>query len=586
MKSTTHWNLTDLYAAPDDPAIEHDFQKTEADCAALNKYRGNIATLSSPEVLILIKKLESITETHHKLDLYAHLLASTNTGDAATTRFTKKTEERITQQHKEIIFIHTEFAHLPPEQWDKFTTSPELRDYHHLLSVWREEARHTLTEAEEKILAEKAQTSHHALLHLFQVTTDTLSFTWDDHDISLDELLTHFHAADPDERKRAAYVLHHGIQVNNKTTPALYNALIQDKAISDKLRSYARPEESRLQSDEVTIPMVEALVTAVMSATSLVERYYQLKQRILNVPTLYWWDRYAPLPETETKISIPQAKDMVRDAYQEFSPRTASIVTTMYEKQHIDWLPGKRKRGGAFCAFAGKEIYPYVLLNYTETPNDVMTLAHELGHAIHDVLAQEAHAFLEVHPSLALAEIASTFGESLLFTRLLKSSLSKRDKTALLMHEIEGGIATIFRQITMFSFEQKVHTLRKEEGELARETLDDLWHDTMRAPYGESLIFTSEHKNTWMYVPHIFQSPFYVYSYAFAQLCTYALLKKYQEQGSAFVETYLHILEAGGSLTPQENLARSGLDLTSPEVWQSGLSILSDYLTQLEDLVT
>lgn len=277
---------------------------------------------------------------------------------------------------------------------------------------------------------------------------------------------------------------------------------------------------------------------------------------------------------------------MVLDAYREFSPEIAEVAKLMMDKQHIDWLPSKTKGGGAFCAYGGKSSYPYVLLNYTNKPRDVMTLAHELGHATHDVLANKENVFLEVHPSLALAEIASVFGEILLYEKLIKSDeLSKQDRIALIMSFIEDRFATVFRQVTMFQFEQALHKKRREEGELPREEIDELWDSVMRKPFGDTLVFTPEHKNTWMYVGHIFHVPFYVYSYAFAQLCVLALYKQYLEKGKDFVPTYLQILRSGGSLSPKDNLARAGLDITHTNFWLDGLEVLKDSVDELDQLV-
>jgi len=580
------WNLTDLYQNPNDPQIEKDFAASDELITRLKTYRDKIASLSPPEVFELIHTWEDLAFTFHKIELFAGLLESTNVNVPDVTRFVKKIEERMVAKGQETIFIHVEFAHVIEPTWKAWLKSPDLAPYANFLQQLHEQAKHTLTEPEEKILAEKSQTSSQALAHLYEVTTDTLSFAWDDQTITLEELMTKFYSADAAVRKQAAHVLHEGLRANDKTTPSLYNALVQDKSINDRLRKFHFPEAERFNHDEVEKPTVEAMLTAVRQAQPLITSYYTLKKQILNTDTLYWWDRYAPLPETKTSFTIDQAKQMVHGAYHEFSPDMAQIVENMYIKQHVDWLPSKTKRGGAFCAMSGKSIYPYVLMNYTTTPRDTMTLAHELGHAIHDVLAQDKNTFLQTHPSLALAEIASTFGEFLLFEKLVSSdTIQPQDRIALIMSFLEDTFSTIFRQATMFEFEQKVHTKRHQEGELSKDEIDTLWHKTMSKPFSESLLYTDEHKNTWMYVGHIIRSPFYVYSYAFAKLCVLSLVMQYKEKGQSFVPVYLKLLQSGGSLSPKDNLAQAGLDITDVAFWQQGLAVINDYIEALKKAV-
>lgn len=583
---TTNWDLSEFYQGIDDPQIELDLASANELIAKLVTEKGTIHTLSPAQLLDFIKRWEAIDLLFDKAQTYAHLLESTNIGVADVTRFTKKIEQQVIASYTQLIFIEVELAQLSEEQWQTYLKAPELQPYHKMLEKQYRAAKHTLSEAEEKILALKSQTAGGALDHLYSVTTDTLEFAWNDQTVTLEELLSKFQDSDPKVRKQAAMTLHQGLATNTKTTPAILNSLVQDKEINDQLRHYEYPEQARFHSDDVEKETVEALVKAVNDSFHLTERYYNLKKKIFKVDEMHWWDRYAPLPEVKAKIDLESAKQMVHEAFTNFSPEVAEIVNQMSVRRHIDWLPGKTKRGGAFCAYGTYKNYPFVLLNYTENPRDVMTVAHELGHAVHDVLAQEDNVFSQVHSSLALAEIASTFGEALLFERLIQSpELSQQDKIGLLMRSIEDQFATAIRQVTMFQFEQELHRKRRAEGELSQEQIDELWDTSMKKPFESSLIYTPEHKNTWMYVGHIFHWPFYVYSYAFAQLCTLALFKQYKEQGSAFVPKYLDILRAGGSLSPKDNLARAGLDINDPNFWKGGLSIIEASIDQLEELV-
>lgn len=590
--SSLTWDLSDLYNGMDDPAVAADIKKAGDLAAQITSYRGKIAGLTSTELLQLIHEIEEMYKVMHQLGAYASLLSSTNTGVDEVTRFEKNISEKLTEIGKDTLFIDVEFAKISDEQWQKHLAALELKDYTLTLIHYQRYAKHTLSEPEEKIMADKSQTSSQALTHLFSVTTDTLEVDWNGETMTLSEVLTKFRDPDQTVRKQAAIAIHETLKKNEKTGPAIYNTLIQDKAINCRLRHYDYPEQARFESDDVEKETVDALVKAVSESSDLVQRYYTLKKKILGVDTMYWWDRYAPLPQPQTKIGIDEGKQMVLDAFGEFSPVAKDIAQTMYDKQHIDWLPSKTKRGGAFCSFGAWGKYPFVLLNYTDLLDDVMTLAHELGHAMHDVLAQENNNWMNVWPSLAQAEIASTFGEELIFEKIMAGDLSKQDRIALLMNHIEGNIATIHRQTSMFQFEQKVHTLRAKEGELSKEQLDTLWHDTMKAPFGDTMEWTDEHKNYWMYIPHIVNTPFYVYSYAFAQLCTLSLFNEYRkarqtspEAAAKFVDTYLKLLRAGGSLTPKDNLAQAGLDISKPEFWQSGLSVVENDITELEKLI-
>jgi oligoendopeptidase F len=579
----TAWKLDDLYSSTTDPRLAQDWKTADDLIKALSDLRGKMASLSPDSLLRLMQTWEELQVLLHRIGLFAGLLEATNIGVTEVTRFNKQVEEQMVAKSNQIIFIETELSKLTEEKWQEHLASEALKPYRKLIEMLYKQAKHTLSEEAETILSEKSQTSGAALTHLYSVTTDTLEFDWDGTIVTLEEIMAKFHDPSAAIRKQAAMVLQTGLLTNKKTTPPILNALVQDKAINDRLRHYEYPEQARFMNDDVEQPTVEALVEAVSQSYGLVERYYGLKKKILGLDKLYWWDRYAPLPDVKAKIEREAAVTMVREAFTAFSPDMATIMDEMIAKEHVDWLPSKTKRGGAFCAYGDKECYPYVLLNYTDQPRDAMTLAHELGHAIHGRLASQNNTFVESDSSLALAEIASVFGETLLFEKLVKSdSLSKDDKVALLMSFIEDRFATVFRQITMFQFEQALHQKRRAEGELGQEEIDELWDETMRKPFESSMTYTDEHKPTWMYVSHIFHWPFYVYSYAFAQLCVLALYKQYKEKGQPFADEYVKLLKAGGSLSPKDNLALIGLDINSSSFWKDGLSVLASFIADLE----
>ncbi len=583
MNKQMTWDLSSLYKSQTDAALAKDWQRAKELVDQLGLFRGKVTQLKTGEFLPLIQTWEELSIIIHRINLYAGLLESTHVNVAEVTRFVKTTEEQTVTITNEILFLDVELSQLTQKQWQALLSEPDLQPYHHFIEKLAQQAKHTLSEIEEKILNEKGQTSQQALLHLYSVTTDTLAAEWDNETITLEELLSKFHSPSAEIRKKAGLTLYQTLKKNDKTTPAILNTLIQDKTITDRLRHYDYPEQSRYYGDDVDKETVEAMLEAVTSSYGLVHEYYELKKKILGQSTLYWWDRYAPLPDIKTKIDLETAKAMVLNAYEHFSPELAEIITRLIKTEHIDWLPSPTKRGGAFCAFGGPTSDPYVLMNYTENPRDVMTLAHELGHAVHDVLAAE-NTFFQTHPSLALAEIASVFGETLLFDQLMQGDINKQDKIALMMSFIEDRFATVFRQATMFRFEQKLHAQRRASGELSKEEIDELWDSTMKEPFASSLNYTDEHRNSWMYVSHIFHWPFYVYSYAFAQLCVLSLYRQYQKEGRAFVPTYLAILKAGGSMSPKENLAQAGHDLSQPDFWKAGLVVIADQIEELRQL--
>lgn len=580
------WNLDELYKHYDDPALAADFSKADDLLKNLSSYRERINSLAPSELHDLIKQWEDLAIIFDKIGLFAGLSEAIHIGDAETIRFTKKIHEEILKRSTQLLFIEVELSRLSEERWQAHRQADILKPYAKTLEKLYQLSKHTLSEAEEKILAEKRQTSYNALEHLYSITTNTLEIVWDNTTLTLEQLISKFSDPEAAVRKKAAQVLHKTLESNSKTTPAILNFFVQDKSIEDKLHHYDAPEASRYLNEDVESETVRAMVTAINSRHDLVTRYYKLKQQILGAEKLYWWDRYAPLPETKSEITVDQAKAMVKESFGNFTPELATIVGRLYDSGHIDWLPSSSKRGGAFCAFGGSQHDPYVLMNFDNKPRDVMTLAHELGHAVHDVLARDANVFFQTHPSLALAEIASTFGESLLFDKLMSDqTLNTKDKIALLMANVEDRFATVFRQAAMFQFEQQLHHRRAVEGELSKEQIDALWHETMKKPFEGALEYTDEHKNTWMYVTHVFEWPFYVFTYAYAQLCSLALYQQYKEKGQEFVPTYLNILKAGGSLSPKDNLAQAGLDIQKAEFWQSGLKVIEDSIVELEELV-
>jgi oligoendopeptidase F len=363
----------------------------------------------------------------------------------------------------------------------------------------------------------------------------------------------------------------------------IFNTLVQDKAFDDRRRGYPHPMAARHLANEAQRESVDALLKACVGRYDLVARYYRLKARLLGLDTLADYDRYAPLPGVEGQRSFDEARRIVLDAYRDFSPRMAESAARFFTERWIDAELRPGKRGGAFSASTLPSLHPYVLLNYTGNLRDVMTVAHELGHGVHQSLASVQGLFEQDTP-LTTAETASVFGEMLVFRRLMREERDPRVRLALLCGKLEDAFATVFRQVAMTRFEQALHAARREEGELPLERVNQLWMEANRPMFGDSVQLSDDYAWWWLYIPHFVHSPFYCYAYAFGELLVLALLRRHDEEGAAFVPRYLALLEAGGSDSPERLLAAMGLDITDPAFWRGGLALLEELLEQAEAL--
>jgi oligoendopeptidase F len=359
--------------------------------------------------------------------------------------------------------------------------------------------------------------------------------------------------------------------------------VLQSKAINDRLRKYPTWISSRNLANEIDDAAVEALVGAVTSRYDIVHRYYRVKRRLLGVDELYEWDRYAPVAEAQRKISWDQACEIVLGSYYRFSERAGRLVQDFFDLGWIDAPVEPGKRGGAYCAAATPSLHPFVLLNFNGQLNDALTLAHELGHGLHDRLAVKQHIF-DYHPPLTLAETASVFGEALTFDRLMADEEDPSVRLAMLCHQLEDAFATIFRQIAFNRFEDAVHNARRREGELAPEQIGESFQQALQAMFGDSLTLTEAHRVWWSYVGHFMHTPGYVYAYAFGNLLALAVYQRYREVGPPFVDAYLEFLAAGGSRRPDELVSSLGMDVNDPAFWDSGLKILDRMVSEVEQL--
>jgi oligoendopeptidase F len=453
---------------------------------------------------------------------------------------------------------------------------------HHLRSARRYRP-HLLSEAEEKILAEKSISSQSAWGRLFGELVAALRVQLDGDEVPLDVALARLQEPDRDRRRTAAEAVSETLAPGLRTRGFIYNTLAHDKSVEDRLRRYPHWLASRNLANEVSDESVMALIQAVRRRYDIPQRWYRLKAQLIGVDRLADYDRAAPVLGEDVTFSFAQARDFVLETYDSFSPQAGAITKRFFDERWIDAPVRPHKRGGAFCAYTVPSVHPYVLLNFTARRRDVLTMAHELGHGLHAALAQPQGIFHQSTP-LTLAETASVFGEALTFGRMLDSTTDDEQRLGLLAERIDGAIATVFRQMAMNRFEHLVHTTRRSEGELSVDRIDQLWTDTQAELFGDSVEITDGYRRWWSYVPHFINTPGYVYAYAFGQLLALSVYGRYLQEADSFVPRYLELLSAGGSRSPEELGAIVGMDLGDPGFWDEGLKLVEDQLSEAEKL--
>jgi oligoendopeptidase F len=572
------WDLGDLYAGADDPAITADLDEAarRADMFAAT-YRGTINVAEGPDAAWMAKavgEFEAISEQAARPAIFAGLLHAADVRPPAHGALLAMTQERASAIRNTLLFFELEWLALDGEAAQRVINAEACRRYRHFLQSARRYRPHTLSEPEEKILEDKSNTGNRAFARLFDELVSSLQFTVeiDGQRQSLNEsaTLALLYDARRPLRQAAARGLTEGLKTNSLVLTFLFNTLVHDHAIDDRLRVYRDPMQSRHLTNEIDAATVDALMEATEAGGDMVRDYYHLKRRLLGVDVLYDYDRYAPIfPETPS-TGWRACRDLVLRAYADFSPRMSEIAARFFEQRWIDAEPRDGKRGGAFSAATVPAAHPYVLVNYTGRARDVMTVAHELGHGVHQFLARQ-QGYLQCNATLTMAETASVFGEMLVFDRLRRQERDPRARLALLCGKIEDTIATVFRQIALTRFEQRLHAARRREGEVSAQRIGELWLAANTTVYGDSVQLTDDYAWWWSYIPHFVHSPFYCYAYGFGELLVLALYEMYRREGEAFVPKYLDLLTAGGSEQPTTLLQRVGVDVTRPEFWQLGL---------------
>ncbi|KQT78631.1 M3 family oligoendopeptidase [Methylobacterium sp. Leaf466] len=582
------WDLSDLYAGIESDDFRADLARAEARCKAfLERYAGKIAVLAgTPDASVLlgeaVAEYEGVEDLLGRLMSFAGLVYSGDTTDERREKFYGDTQERLTKAAGDLLFFTLELNRVEDAVMDGAMAAGPLAHYRPWVEDLRREKPFQLDDRLEKLFLEKSVTGRAAWNRLFDGTIASLRFTVQGEQLTLEPTLNKLQDSDGSVRKAAAGALSEVFRANLRTFTLITNTLAKDKEIADRWRGFSDVADARHLANRVEPEVVAAMVEAVQAAyPRLSHRYYRLKAKWFGVDALPYWDRNAPLPRVEQRtIPWAEARDTVLDAYGAFSPRMADIARTFFDRRWIDAPTRPGKAPGAFAHPTVPSAHPYVLVNYQGKPRDVMTLAHELGHGVHQVLASPNGALMAPTP-LTLAETASVFGEMLTFRRLLSGITAPAQRRAMLAAKVEDMINTVVRQIAFYAFERKVH-LARSQGELTAEAINALWMSVQTESLGPAIALDAGYEPFWAYIPHFIHSPFYVYAYAFGDCLVNSLYGVYARAEGGFVDRYFSLLSAGGSKPYGELLAPFGLDARDPAFWQIGLGMIEGMIAELE----
>ncbi|MCZ8185307.1 MAG: M3 family oligoendopeptidase [Beijerinckiaceae bacterium] len=584
------WTLDHLYPGMTSPEFLADLDAMAAECAAFAaRYKGQLASLAArpdgAEALCeVIRTYEAIEDRMGRIMSFAGLIYASDTTKPAHGKFYGDTQEKVTAASSDLLFFQLELNQLDDALVDRLMAKPPLDHFAPWLTDLRKDKPFQLEDRIEQLFHEKSTTGRGAWNRLFDETLATLRFEIDGESLTLEPTLTRMQDPDENKRRSAAMAISKTLKANARLFALITNTLAKDKEISDRWRGFTDVADSRHLANRVEREVVDAMVASIEAAyPRLSHRYYALKARWFGKDKLEFWDRNAPLPKVpQATIGWKEARALVLDAYGDFSPKMADIARRFFDEGWIDAPSRPGKSPGAFAHPTVPSAHPYVLLNYLGKPRDVMTLAHELGHGVHQVLAGRNGALMAPTP-LTLAETASVFGEMLTFRRLLDRTKEPAARKALLAGKVEDMINTVVRQIAFYSFERKLHTERRN-GELTAEAINDIWMSVQAGSLGPSIRLSDGYEVYWSYIPHFVHSPFYVYAYAFGDCLVNSLYGVYQKADPKFVEHYFALLSAGGTKHHSEVLAPFGLDARDPAFWQIGLSVIEGMIAELETM--
>ena len=581
---TVRWDLSDLYASPTDPALEADLARALERAKAFEAtYKGKVTTLEPADFAAMMRELERNEEDAAKPEVYAYLLHSQNTQDPAAGRLLARVREAAAERGSHGVFFTLELAQTSDEQAARLYANPDSARYRHTVEEARKFRPHQLSEAEERVLTEFSPVGNSAWTRLFEELCAGIRIDMDGRQLVLEEALTLLREPNREVRRNASHAITGALNQDIRTRGYIFNVILGEKAIDDRLRHFPSWISSRNLANETSDDAVQALVEAVTGRYDVCVRYYRVKKKLLGVGELHEWDRYAPILDTTSDLTWEDAKELVLGSYMRFSKRAGQLVEEFFQRGWIDAPVVPGKAGGAYCMPVTPHHHPYVMLNFTGKLRDALTLAHELGHGLHDRLASKQHIF-DFHPPLTLAETASVFGEALTFDRIMAEEKDAKVRLAMLCSQVEDAFSTVFRQVAFNRYEDAVHTTRRSEGELSVDQLGEIYQSKLQPMFGDALALTDDHKVWWSYVSHFMHTPGYVYAYAFGNLLALSVYHRYLEQGPEFVDDYLEFLAAGGSTRPDELVRSLGMDITDPGFWDAGLKILEGMVTEVERL--
>lgn len=583
------WDLSDLYAAPDAPEVQRDLKAAAKEAARIKTaYQGRLADLAKDggKLAGAIKDYEKLSDLVGKLGSYSGLYYVLDQTDPVRAKFNGDVSEALTKLYTDLIFFELELNQIDDATMEGAVKHKDVKRYKPWLEDLRKEKPHQLDEKLERLFTEKSQTSRSAWNRLFDETMSALKFDvkGEKTPLTLEPALNFLSSPDEKKRKAASEALSKVFKANLPLFTLITNTLAKDKEISDRWRNFKDVADSRNLANRVEGPVVDALVTSVRAAyPQLSHRYYAMKAKWLGKKKLASWDRNAPLPDKpERTITWAEAEKIVLKAYGNFAPEMATIAKQFFDKNWIDAAVKPGKAPGAFSASTVPSVHPYVMMNYLGKPRDVMTLAHELGHGVHQWLARAQGPLLAPTP-LTLAETASVFGEMLTFKAILAETKDKRERKAMIAGKVEDMLNTVVRQVAFYTFERKVHEERRQ-GELTSDRINAIWLEVQGESLGPAIELKPGYEVFWTYVPHFIHSPFYVYAYAFGDCLVNSLYGLYAEAHPGFVAKYFDLLKAGGSKHHSELLAPFGLDARDPEFWNKGLKVIEGMIDELETM--
>jgi oligoendopeptidase F len=576
------WDLSVLFASPDDPRIDESLKSLEAQADAFDKtYRGTIAVNGGPSaqhLLAGVQAMESMMDAAYRLSAYSRLLYAADTTKDAHRALMQRVEEALTAIQNKILFFDLEWLAVEDAAAERLVSDPLLATYRHHLASARRYKPHTLSEPEEKLMNDKDLTGISAWQKLFTEFTSSQKYSIEIdgqvRELNQSEILTLMRRPDRTLRQRAHETFFGTLEKNSAVLSFIYDTRFQDHLVNGRLRSYSSPAQPRHLDNDIDGAAVETMMQVVERNFPLAHRYFKLKAGLMKLPKLELFDQYAPLFDVKETITYPEAKDIVIGALQRFSPEFSGMARRFFDGNWIDADPRPGKRGGAFCAGVTPSTNPYILMSYNDDMRDVMTLAHELGHGMHDLLAAKQTLF-NYHPSLPVAETASVFSEMLVFDALLAGMDDPK--------KLEDSFATVFRQTVLTRFESLAYAARAQ-GRLSGVKIGELWLQANAPYYGEALNMTKGYEWGWSYIPHFINTPFYCYAYSFGELLVLALYGMYRREGEGFVPKYRDLLASGGSAAPAQQMAAIGIDIRDAAFWQVGFDELDRLIGDAERL--